>query len=60
MKVGDLVCLNPIHFSEHYDCFGLIVEIDKNNTMGYYKVVWTDDQNGFETGWFHERELEII
>ena len=60
MQVGDLVYLNPIHFYEHDECVGIIVEIDVTRKDGLFKVAWMDDSHGEEFGWFNEDELEII
>jgi len=58
--VGDLVHLSPIHFYEFDECLGIIIEVDISRTDKLYRVVWTDNSNGAESGWFHEEELEVI
>ena len=60
MKVGDLVHLSPIHFYEFDECLGIIVETSTDGENKIHKVIWTDDSNGVETGWFHEEELEVV
>ena len=60
MRVGDLVHLSPIHFYEYDECLGIVVEASQDGENNIYKVVWMDDSNGAETGWFHEEELEVV
>ena len=60
MKVGDLVHLSPIHFYEFDECLGIIIEVDTTRVNKLYRVVWTDNSNGAESGWFYEEELEVI
>ena len=60
MKVGDLVHLSPIHFYEFDECLGIIIELNKSGEDRLFRVVWTDNKNGAECGWFHEEELEVI
>ena len=60
VKVGDLVHLSPIHFYEFDECLGIIIEADASTSDRLFRVVWTDDSNGVECGWFHEEELEVI
>jgi len=60
MEVGDLVHLSPIYFYEFDECHGIIIEASTDGENKIYKVIWTDDSNGQETGWFHEEELEVV
>ena len=61
MEVGDLVHLNAVHYYDHDECLGIIIEIQQAEKQKIiYKVFWTDNSNGIEQLWFEEEDLEVI
>jgi hypothetical protein len=64
MSVGDLVQLNPIYFDLHDEVVGIVVDleymVDTQESVKMVKVVWLDDSNGPEVGWYDINELEVL